>query len=218
MQYGAQIGFQTEFGYNTTIPTGRYPPAEHRQTCFRPIPHTVTPNVVHFRDSLSTSGYHPLNCLRPGSSGHLSSIAAAEQNIGYQQGLSNRRPYNLNLFQQMPTSNANLFNKNDVKEEQTGSSPFQSKRESTDDQKNQSDSSEEMNEYISVSRSPSPVSNAEASPKSSDRSMPEQSPSPSSTTKSSSEDTEDIKCAGKNFSFVYLNGNDVRSDYVSNRK
>ncbi|XP_045196774.2 protein dissatisfaction-like [Mercenaria mercenaria] len=196
MQYGTHIGFPPEFNYNSNIPPGRYTSAENRQTCFRPIPHSVSPGLAQFRDTPPSSGYHPISSLRSYGAGHLSGIAStAEQNFGYQHGLTNRRPYNLNLFPPMQASHSNSFSGNDLKEEPTGFSSFRDKKETDDKKIDQSQSSDEMNEHISVSRSPSPASNTEGSPKSSDRSMPEQSPSPSSTTKSSSEESDDVKCA-----------------------
>lgn len=195
MPYGSQVGFPSEFGFNGHFPTGRYPSGENRQTCFRPFPHT---GLVQFHDS-PTSGYHH---FRSFGTGHLSGLtSAAEQTFGYHSGMTGGRHLNLNL---MPPVSANFtsLNRNGdgLKEEPTGSCSTDDKKDAADDTKmNKSDDKmADEQEHISVSRSPSPVSNSrEASPKSSDRSMPEQSLSPSSTTKSSGEDCDDIKCAGK---------------------
>lgn len=195
MPYGSPAGFPTDFGYNGHIST-RYSTAEHRPTYFRPLPHAVPQGLVQFHETPPTSGYNHFNNFRTFGTGHLSGITSTtEQNLRYQSGLTNGRQFNLNILPSMPTGVTSIVNGR--KNEPVKPESFQDKKETTGEiEVAKTENTEELHEHISVSRTPSPVSNSvEASPKSSDRSLPEQSPSPSSTTKSLGEEVDDVKCA-----------------------
>ncbi|KAL4219654.1 hypothetical protein ACF0H5_022226 [Mactra antiquata] len=178
-----------DFNFNVPQPSGRFTIAENQSpTCFMPLPHRASPVFNVSRENVAHQ--YPFNGFQTGGPTPFANMMSqSDPHFKHQNELTNATRCNAIL---VTTGTAFIKSNNHLQDANRKIAP---KPDTDHAVKAESAETPEVNEEpISVSRTPSPSTSDGASPKSSDVSMPERSPSPAiSSTKSSAGDENDDK-------------------------